>query len=137
MHSNFSGMSLNSFIAALLAWLLTIAAVLPSSAQTSERPAGWTDESHGNRAPANYAVVLPDDRINELYITFTPESWADQEADMTKIYGERGAAGTGFGSHWRRARHPATDAWAHRGSCRCARPQRRASDRGDAANARL
>ncbi|MCY3573932.1 MAG: CotH kinase family protein [Chloroflexi bacterium] len=97
MHSNFSGMSLNSFIAALLAWLLTIAAVLPSSAQTSERPAGWTDESHGNRAPANYAVVLPDDRINELYITFTPESWADQEADMTKIYGERGAAGTGFG----------------------------------------
>lgn len=90
MNNNRTGVSSRVFIAALLAWLLLIAAVLPSSAQTNERPTGWTDESHGNRVPANYEVVLPDDRINEIYISFSPESWAAEEADMMDIYGERG-----------------------------------------------
>ena len=88
-----TGLSARAFAIALLAWLLLITAVLPSSAQTAERPAGWTNESHGNRIPANYDVVLPDDRINEIYITFTPEAWAAEEADMVEIYGERGAGG--------------------------------------------
>ncbi len=90
MNNNRAGVSPRVFIAALLAWLLLIAAVLPSSAQTNERPTGWTDQSHGNRVPANYEVVLPDDRINEIYISFSPESWAAEEADMMEIYGERG-----------------------------------------------
>ncbi len=93
MMNNHTGLSSRVFFAALIAWLLLIAAVLPSSAQTAERPAGWTDESHGNRVPANYDVVLPDDRINEIYITFSPESWAAEEADMVEIYGERGSGG--------------------------------------------
>ena len=80
------------YIAALLAWLLLIAEVLPSSAQTTERTTDWTDASHGNRVPANYDVVLPDDRINELYNAFMPDSWAAEEADMTEIYGERGSS---------------------------------------------
>ena len=90
MSSNHTGLSLKTFVIALLAWLFLVAMVLPSSAQTVERPSGWTDESHGNRVPANYEVVLPDDRINELYITFTPEAWAAEEADMIDLYGERG-----------------------------------------------
>ncbi len=97
MASHRIGLSARAFAIALLAWLLLIATVLPSSAQTAERPSGWTDESHGNRVPANYEVVLPDDRINEIYITFTPEAWAAEEADMIEIYGQRGEAGTGFG----------------------------------------
>ena len=90
------GISARFFVISLLAWLLLVAAALPSSAQTAERPEGWTDESHGNRVPANYAVVLPDDRINEIYITFSPDAWAAEEADMTEIYGERGT-GNGRG----------------------------------------
>ena len=90
MASHRTGLSARAFAIALLAWLMLITAVLPSSAQTAERPAGWTTESHGNRIPANYEVVLPDDRINEIYITFTPEAWAAEEADMIEIYGERG-----------------------------------------------
>ena len=70
------GLSTRVFLLALMAWLLLVAAILPSAAQAVERPTGWTDESHGNRVPANYDIVLPDDRINELYITFTPEAWA-------------------------------------------------------------
>ena len=98
MPPNRTGMTLRMFIAVLVAWLLLVAAVLPLSAQTVERPDGWTDESHGNRVPANYDVVLPDDRVNEIFITFTAEAWAAEEADMVEIYGERGTSGrSGFG----------------------------------------
>ena len=93
MANHRSGLSARVFAIALLAWLLLISSALPTSAQTAERPAGWTTESHGNRIPANYEVILPDDRINEIYITFTPEAWAAEEADMVEIYGERGAGG--------------------------------------------
>ena len=90
MSNEGTGASSQVFIAALLAWLLLFAAVLPSSAQTAERPTGWTDESHGSRGPINYDLILPDDRINEIYITFKPEAWAAEEDDMTELYGERG-----------------------------------------------
>lgn len=93
MSSNRPGLSSKAFVIALLAWLFIVATVLPSSAQTVERPSGWTDKSHGNRVPANYDVVLPDDRINEIYISFTPQAWAAEEADMIEMYGERGAGG--------------------------------------------
>ena len=103
MSKNRRGLSSKAFVVAILAWLLLVASVLPSSAQTAERPPGWTTESHGNRIPANYEVVLPDERVNEIFITFTPEAWAAEEADMVEIYGERGAAGTGFGRRGRAA----------------------------------
>ncbi len=103
MTNNRRGLSAKASVLALLAWLLLVAIVLPSSAQTTERPLGWTEDSHANRVPANYDLVLPDDRINEIYIRFTPESWAAEEADMVEIYGERGSGsgrpgrGGGFG----------------------------------------
>ena len=70
-------------------FLFMLFMAMPVAAQT-ERPAGWTDATHGNRADANYEIVLPDDRINELHIIFRPEQWAAEMADMTEIYGERG-----------------------------------------------
>ena len=93
-----TGFSARGYAFSVLAWLLLISAVLPTSAQTAERPAGWTTESHGNRVPANYDLVLPDDRINEIFITFAPEAWQAEEDDMTNLYGERGSnEGGGFG----------------------------------------
>ncbi len=91
------GLSAKTFVLALLAWLLLIAAVLPALAQTTERPLGWMEDSHANRVPANYEVVLPDDRVNEIYISFTPESWAAEEADMIELYGARGGVSPGVG----------------------------------------
>lgn len=70
--------------------LLLVAA--STAAQVVERPEGWTDESHGSRAPANYELVLPDDQISEIYITFTPESWQAEQDDMIEIYGEPGTS---------------------------------------------
>ncbi len=75
--------------------LMLIVAALPAAAQESARPANWSDASHDNSAPIDYDLILPDDRINELYIAFSPEAWQAEEADMLEIYGERGTGGRG------------------------------------------
>jgi spore coat protein H len=61
-----------------------------------------TEASHSNDAEPNYAVVFPDDQVNQLTITISPENWAIMQADMTAIYGEAGTedvrdGGGGFG----------------------------------------
>ena len=80
---------------------ISLLAIAPIEAQDSSRPMGWTAESHGNSVPANYELVLPDDHINEIYISFSAESWRAEVDDMIALYGERGTgeafARGGFG----------------------------------------
>ena len=80
---------------------IALLAIAPIEAQDSSRPIGWTAESHGNSVPANYELVLPDDHINEIYISFSAESWQAEVDDMIALYGERGTgeafARGGFG----------------------------------------
>lgn len=57
------------------------------------RPAGWTEETHSNDVDPNYAVVFPQDKVNELTITIAPEQWAAMQADMTELYGAPGTRG--------------------------------------------
>ena len=81
------------FSFALLACL-----IIGGAAQSqAERPPGWNEASHGNQAPANYDVVMPDDRVNEMTIVFRPEDWAAAMDNMTELYGERGAQVGGRG----------------------------------------
>ena len=81
--------------------LLVIAATLclvalPAAAQAAARPEGWTEASHGNGAPIDYQRILPDERFNELFISFSPEAWQAEEEDMREIYGERGEGERGL-----------------------------------------
>lgn len=78
---------------ALLACLIIAGA---AQAQVS-RPPGRTEASHGNQVPADYDVVMPDDRVNEMTIVFRPEVWAAAMDNMTELYGERGTQGGGRG----------------------------------------
>ena len=71
--------------------LLTIGA--SALAQNTPRNYTWSEATHGRGADINYELVLPNDRVNEMTIIFSPESWAAEEADMTEIYGERGSGG--------------------------------------------
>ena len=57
------------------------------------RPAGWTEETHGNDAAANYAVVFPDDQVNRLDVTIASEDLQAMLEDMAAKYGEIGHAG--------------------------------------------
>ncbi|MCY4525608.1 MAG: CotH kinase family protein, partial [Anaerolineaceae bacterium] len=80
-------------MSSLVRGVLLSAALLPCTgaalAQTA-RPAGWTAESHGNRSPANYALVLPDERVNEITLVFRPGDWAAVLANMTELLGKHG-----------------------------------------------
>ena len=79
-----------------LCMALLLAVMSPALAENTPRNATWTEASHGRGADIDYELVLPDDRVNEITIVFTPESWAAEEADMTEIYGERGDEDSGF-----------------------------------------
>lgn len=81
-----------------LGFSLLACLVFAGAAQAQvERPPGWTEASHGNQAPVNYDVVMPDDRVNEMTIVFRPEDWAAAMDNMTELYGERGAQVGGRG----------------------------------------
>jgi len=62
-------------------------AATPQSDDT-QRPAGWGEESHGNKVDPNYDIAFAIDAVNTLTITFTPDDWAAMQADMEEIYGE-------------------------------------------------
>ena len=83
-------MSGNARIARLTGTLVALMLCAGSALAQTPRPAGWTEESHGNEAPANYALVLPDDRVNEITIVFRAEDWAATLANMTALLGEHG-----------------------------------------------
>jgi hypothetical protein len=72
--------------------LAGLAACSPPETGTAEvaRPAGWSDATHGNDAEPNYAVVFPQDKVNQITITITPENWAAMQANMTELFGEPG-----------------------------------------------
>ena len=75
------------------------AAAAGSSADEEEvaRPEGWSDETHSNDVDPNYDVVFPQDAVNTLTITITPEQWVAMQANMTEILGEAGMGQGGFG----------------------------------------
>jgi spore coat protein H len=66
--------------------------VPPALAQDDdvERPPGWSEDSHGNSADSNYAVVFPQDEVNTVTITISPENWQAMLDNMTELYGEFG-----------------------------------------------
>ncbi len=54
------------------------------------RPEGWSDETHSNDVDPNYAVVFPQDKVNQITITIDPSDWEAMQADLTDILGEPG-----------------------------------------------
>lgn len=52
---------------------------------------GWSEATHGNEAEPNYEVVFPDDQVNQITITITPEDWEAMQTNMTELFGEAGS----------------------------------------------
>ncbi|MDK2982215.1 MAG: spore coat protein [Chloroflexota bacterium] len=81
---------------AILSVLLIPALVLGCSAtgNTSSSAASTAqsvDYSHANDTAPDYAVVLPDEQVNQINITISPENWEAVQADMTVHYGPAGS----------------------------------------------
>lgn len=75
-------------------WIRGVLLMLASGAASAQgqtpRPEGWTAASHGNDVSANYELVLPEGRVNELTLVFRREDWQATLANMTEIYGPQG-----------------------------------------------
>lgn len=52
------------------------------------RPEGWDDKTHSKSADPNYAVVFPEDKVNTMTITITPDDWQSMIDNMTELHGE-------------------------------------------------
>lgn len=74
--------------------LATQEVTLPADEKTATiRPEGWTEETHGNNAQPNYAIVFPEDKVNQITIIIEPDDWAAMQDNMIALLGERGRAG--------------------------------------------
>ena len=63
------------------------------------RPANWREETHSNDVDPNYDVVFPEDEVNQITITISPENWAEMQANMVELFGDSGTndqRGDGF-----------------------------------------
>jgi hypothetical protein len=58
---------------------------------------GWSEATHGGEADPNYEVVFPDDKVNQITITISPENWEAMQANMTELFGAEGSGERGQG----------------------------------------
>lgn len=55
------------------------------------RPQGWDEVTHGKDTAPDYETVFPQDDVNRIDISISPETWQVMLDDMTEKYGEFGA----------------------------------------------
>ena len=79
--------------------------VSPPGREQVVRPAGWTEETHGDGVAPDYDAVFPDDEVKRLEITISPEDWEAMQANLTELLGPRGAERPG------RPRVPGMPGW--------------------------
>ncbi len=56
----------------------------------TERPAGWTEATHGNDIEPNYKVVFPDNKVNQIKITIASDKWQAMQENMVRLFGASG-----------------------------------------------
>ncbi len=86
-----------SIVAGMIAALSLCGGPVFAQGGDPARPAGWDEASHGNDADPDYAVVFPQDEVNTITITLSPENWQAMLDDMTGLYGAFGS-GQGGGA---------------------------------------
>jgi len=72
-----------------------IVANLPSPGQKNLQndTNGWSEQSHGENAEPDYDIAFPQDKVNRIDMTISPENWKAMLDDMTELYGEFGSGG--------------------------------------------
>ncbi len=61
-----------------------------AAAVTAAASASGSQDSHGNDAAPNYAVVFPQDLVNRIDITLTAQAWSDLQSEMEEQFGQPG-----------------------------------------------
>jgi len=89
----------NPLHTAILLLTFTLLVFSSSHAQDVTRPANWQEESHSRDVDPNYNIVFPQNRINTLTITISPENWQAMQDNMFELNGDPTIArgpGAGF-----------------------------------------
>lgn len=68
-------------------WLMVACVKNAESITPSNSNPDWSTESHSNDADPNYTVVFPQDKVNNLEITMTKETWQEVRTDMISVKG--------------------------------------------------
>jgi hypothetical protein len=76
-------------------FLLGILSSLQFSCGLPDRPEGWTEETHGEDATANYEVVFAQAEVKRLDVTISSSNWQVMLDDMHDLLGEFGTLGEG------------------------------------------
>jgi spore coat protein H len=87
-------LALTGVIVLTMAGCRQSAGTTPPSQDTT-RPAGWTEATHGSKASPNYEIVFPQERVNRIKITITPEDWQAMQTNMTELFGRKGTGQPG------------------------------------------
>ena len=64
----------------------------------TERPEGWSEETHSNEADPDYEVVFSQEKVNRIVITIEPDDWHAMQTEMVQLYGEKGTGTAGPGN---------------------------------------
>ena len=62
--------------------------------QIIDRPAGWNAASHGDKTDPNYALVFPENKVNQITVTIAADNWAAMQANATELLGGKGTGGS-------------------------------------------
>ncbi len=77
------------FILCFIAVIMTVGCNIDFS-DDSDRPAGWTDETHGDKAESNYDVVFAQNIVERIDLIIKPRDWKYMLDDMTELCGKFG-----------------------------------------------
>ncbi|BBB46893.1 CotH kinase family protein [Pelolinea submarina] len=86
----------NKFLV-IISLLLIPALVLGCSGASGQNTSSAVEDqsaaySHSDDTAPDYAVVLPDDQVNQINITISPENWEALQDDMIDRYGQPGSS---------------------------------------------
>ncbi|MFZ5988429.1 MAG: CotH kinase family protein [Bacillota bacterium] len=56
-----------------------------ADSDTVIRPEGWTDETHGKGAEANYSLLFPDNKVQRIDIIISPENYRTMEDNLNGL----------------------------------------------------
>ena len=79
--------TLVSLVAMVMAGCTKSGEFVPSASKQAIRPEGWAEETHSNNVDPDYETVFPQDKVNQIKITITPEDWNAMQANMVELLG--------------------------------------------------
>jgi spore coat protein H len=93
---------MRKFVTLLLLCALLICCNDDDPAKTGSSTPDWTEATHGNDADPDYEIVFPQQKVNEIEITMTAETWTSLQQNMNETigfaFGSRPQGNPGFTS---------------------------------------